>query len=235
MLPTRLGYNNAVAQSPTLKYMLYTHNRENVPGFYGGGGLLVDGNQFDAAHGAIGQARGASFARFKFRSGFKDMDACQIVYKANATLSVKDNASGVNMSIRTQDFFESTLSGQVDLAFKYKSISLTSNDLQALPERTSDSNALQPVLSSYSLPTNFDASVLTNGSVKGFESTPYGTITFSENAARRYHSLSAIPGGLRQFTINAVLDPKDDTKSKQVCKLPPGGRFSCQLLFVRKK
>ena len=158
-----------------------------------------------------------------------------VKYKANATLSLKDNASGVNMSIRTQDYFESTLSGQVDLTFKYKSISLTSNDLQALPERTSDANALQPVLSSYSLPTNFDANVKTTGEVTGFESTPYGTITFSENAARRYHSLSAIPGGLRQFTINAVLDPKDDRTSKQVCKLPPGGRFSCQLLFVRKK
>ena len=213
----------------------YTHGRAGSPGYYGGNGNLPDGDQFDQAHGAAGTQRGASFARFKFMSGFKDMDAVQIVYKENQTLSIKDNVDGLNLSIRTQDFIESKLSGQVDLTFKYKSISLTSNDLQALPERTSDSNALQPVLSSYNLPTNFDASVKTNGEVQAFDSTPYGTITFSENSARRYHSLSAIPGGLRQFTIFAVLDPKSDDSPKQICKLPAGGRFSCQLLFVRKK
>ena len=125
-------------------------------------------------------------------------------------------------------------SGQVDIAFPYKSISITSNDLMAVPERSGDANILQPILSSYSIPTMFDAGTSISGEIQSFTSTPYGTITFSEGGARRYHNLSSIPGGLRQFEVRCVLDPKDDTAPKTPMKLPAGGRFSVQFVFVKK-
>ena len=209
------------------------HRRSNAPGFYAAGGAMNLQHQFDIGHGRTGVP--AVFCKYALRSGFKDMDAVQICYKENSTLTIKDNAAGLNLSLRTQDKLKSKLSGMVDLAFKFKSVSLTSADLLAVPERTGGSNELQPVLSSYNLPTIFEAGVKASGEVTSFSSTPYGTITFSEGGARRYHNMSPIPGGLRQFTIRCVLDPKDDTLAKTAVKLPPSGRFSCQLLFVRKK
>jgi len=174
------------------------------------------------------------FAKYTMQSGFKEMDAVQVLYKANSTLSIKNNTKGINLSVRSMDSFTSTLNGQVDLAFPYKSISLTSPDLLAVPERTGDANSLQPILSSYTIPSVFESSLNVRGEVNGFSSTPYGTVSFSEGGARRYHSLSSIPGGLRSFTLYAVLDPKDDRYGKIPIKLPPSGRFSCQLLFVMK-
>jgi len=173
-------------------------------------------------------------SRYAFVSGWREMDAVQTVYKANSTLSLVNNTDGINLSVRTNDSFTSLLNGQVDLAFPYKSISLTSPDLLAVPERTGDANSLQPILSSYAIPTLFDANAKMTGEVTGFTSTPYGTVSFSEGGARRYHSLKPIPGGLRQFNVTCVLDPKDDSKPKSRMLIPPGGRFSCQLLFVRK-
>ena len=73
-----------------------------------------------------------------------------------------------------------------------------------------------------------------NTFVESFTSSPYGTVTFSEGGSRRYHQLTAIPGGLRRFQVNAVLDPKNDRFAKTKISIPAGGRFSCQLLFVRK-
>ncbi len=96
------------------------------------------------------------------------MDAVQIIYKANTSMDITNNPTGVNLSLRTQDSFVSELSGQVDLAFKFKSISLVSNDLLQIPERTSDANSLQPVLSSYSIESMFDAGVKANGEVQSF-------------------------------------------------------------------
>ena len=175
----------------------------------------------------------AGIARYELRSGWRAMDAVQAVYKANTTLSL-DNVAGINLSLRTEDNCVSELNGQVDLAFPYKSISLTSNDLLAVPERSGDANELQPVLSSYSIPSMFSAGVGSDGTVASFTSSPYGTVTFSEGGARRYHQLTAIPGGLRRFQVNAVLDPKNDRYAKTKISIPAGGRFSCQLLFVRK-
>ncbi len=80
----------------------------------------------------------------------------------------------------------------------------------------------------------FDAGASIAGKIESFTSTPYGTITFSEGGARRYHSLTSIPGGLRQFTVRCILDPKDDTVAKTPVKIPPGGRFSVQFVFVKK-
>ena len=246
-LPTRVQGEPSGATAP--KYIVYTHHRSNCPGYWrqavnhGGVGtypLMSQQWQFDyAIGGAIDVAAGnntvaATFMKINLISGYKEMDAVQIVYKENNTLAIT-NPSGINFSLRTQDSIRSTLSGQCDLAFKWKSLSVTSNDLLASPERTGDANALQPILSSYSLPTNFDASVKATGAVSGFDSTPYGTITFSELGPRRYHSLIAIPGGLRRFNLTCVLDPKDDSEPKEPVQIPPGGRFSCQLLFVSKK
>ena len=213
-----------------LKFVCYTYDRTNFPG-----GIGHDrAHQFAIAYGLGAQGEGATFAKYTVISGFKEMDAVQVLYKANTTLSIKDNNQGINMSVRSQDTFASNLNGQVDLAFPYKSISLTSPDLLAVPERTGDANSLQPILSSYSIPTVFNSSLKVTGQVQGFSSTPYGTISFSEGGSRRYHNLTAIPGGLRQFTLQAVLDPKNDRYAKTPIQLPPNGRFSCQLLFVRK-
>ena len=231
-LPTRqLGLPNA---ANTVKYICYMHRRSNAPGHFAGAtGQMQQEHQFDIGHGRTRVP--AVFCKYAIRSGFKDMDAVQICYKENTSLSIKDNDGGLNLSLRTQDRLKSKLSGMVDLAFKFKSVSLTSADLLAIPERTGSNNELQPVLSSYNLPTIFEAGVKASGEVTSFSSTPYGTITFSEGGARRYHKMSPIPGGLRQFTIKCVFDPKDDKIAKTAVKLPPSGRFSCQLLFVRKK
>ena len=226
-LPVR-NYGGSTNKS-SMKFIGYTFDRASYPG------MVFDPNhQFDMSinHGAGGQP--ALFSKYTMVSGYKEMDAVQVLYKANTTISIKDNSRGMNLSVRSMDSFTSSLNGQVDLAFPYKSISLTSPDLLAVPERTGDANSLQPILSSYSIPSVFESSLSVTGEVNGFSSTPYGTVSFSEGGARRYHNLTAIPGGLRQFTLYAVLDPKDDRYAKTPIKLPPNGRFSCQLLFVLK-
>ena len=80
------------------------------------------------------------------------------------------------MALRTQDYMTSEKSGQVDVAFPYKSISITSNDLMAVPERSGDANILQPILSSYSIPTMFDAGTSTSGEIKSFTSNLMGPL-----------------------------------------------------------
>ena len=214
------------------KFVCYSYDRNFLPGFP---------NYFPVAEQFYRQQNfhllafeNPIFATVIFESGFIGSDGVQSIFKGNQTLELKDNNKGVNLALRTNDYFKSERSGQVDIAFPYKSISLTSNDLLAVPERTGDANTLQPILSSYTIPTIFDAGASTSGKIQSFTSTPYGTVTFSEGGTRRYHQLSAIPGGMRQFTVQCVLDPKDDKQSKTLVKLPPGGRFSCQFVFVRK-
>ena len=174
------------------------------------------------------------FCKLLIDSGTGDSDGVQAIFKGNQTIDITDNNNGINLAVRTKDYMRSEKSGQVDIAFPYKSISITSNDLMAIPERSGDANILQPILSSYSIPTMFDAGTSISGEIESFTSTPYGTITFSEGGARRYHNLSSIPGGLRQFEVRCVLDPKDDTSPKTPMKLPAGGRFSVQFVFVKK-
>ena len=212
------------------KYVCYTFDRSQFPG---GHNHDVTTQWFHAINNDPG-VRFPIFGTLKITSGWNGSDGVQSIFKGNKTLVLKDNALGINLALRTNDYFISARSGQVDIAFPYKSISLTSNDLLAIPERTGDANSLQPVLSSYNIPTMFDAGASVDGTIESFTSSPYATVTFSEGGARRYHQLSPIPGGLRQFTVQCVLDPKDDKVAKTSVKLPPGGRFSCQFLFVRK-
>ena len=77
-------------------------------------------------------------------------------------------------------------------------------------------------------------SVDKEGKPAGGESTPFGTVYFTESGARRFHHLTPVPGGLRQFTINAALTYKDDKRTVKRVKIPPGGSFNAQLLFIRK-
>ena len=188
-------------------------------------GMMEDGTLMDFP---------AIFGKLRVLSGSGKSNGVQAIFKGNHTLDITDNAHGINLSVRTNDYIMSERSGQVDVAFPYKSISITSNDLMAVPERSGDANQLQPILSSYNIPTMFDAGTSTSGEISSFTSTPYGTVTFSEGGARRYHNLTSIPGGLRQFTVRCILDPKDDTSPKTSMKIPPGGRFSVQFVFVRK-
>ena len=220
------------------KMICYTFDRTAYPGHY----ATVNGNfdndtQFFTAvrhDAATNVSTNPIFGKLRVKSGFGSTDGVQAIFKGNSSLDITDNNAGINLAVRTTDYMKSEKSGQVDVAFPYKSISITSNDLMAIPERSGDANILQPILSSYSIPTMFDAGASIAGKIESFTSTPYGTITFSEGGARRYHSLTSIPGGLRQFTVRCILDPKDDTAAKTPVKLPAGGRFSVQFVFVRK-
>ena len=92
-----------------------------------------------------------------------------------------------------------------------------------------------PVLSSFNLPSVFDATVDPLGKITGSSSSPFGSVSFSESGARRYHALTALPGGLRAFQLTAELVPKNSYLSRERFDIPPGGRFSVQLLFVQRK
>ena len=213
------------------KLVCYTYDRREYPG----NNAFNRDHQYFLHSQTVGlNTVAALFGNLSLESGFANSDGVQALFKGNSTLYVANNINGVNLAVRTGDYMQSERSGQVDVAFPYKSISLTSNDLMAVPERSGDANQLQPILSSYSIPTMFDAGTSTSGEISSFTSTPYGTVTFSEGGARRYHNLTSIPGGLRQFTVRCILDPKDDTASKTRMKIPPGGRFSVQFVFVRK-
>jgi len=213
------------------KLVCYTYDRREYPGLP----MFNRDHQYFLDSQTVGQVTVTPlFGNLSLESGFSNSDGVQALFKGNTTLEVKDNINGVNLAVRTGDYMVSERSGQVDVAFPYKSISITSNDLMAVPERSGDANQLQPILSSYNIPTMFDAGTSTSGEISSFTSTPYGTVTFSEGGARRYHNLTSIPGGLRQFTVRCILDPKDDSAPKTAMKIPPNGRFSVQFVFVRK-
>ena len=250
MIRRGLGYRYKICGLATLdsapenthknkKFICYNGNRTQYPGYWV---PVAQHATFDTATQFFYAQMTADdgtfdhpiFCKLLIDSGSPNSDGVQAIFKGNQTIDITDNTNGINLAVRTQDYMRSEKSGQVDIAFPYKSISITSNDLMAVPERSGDANILQPILSSYSIPTMFDAGTSTSGKIESFTSTPYGTITFSEGGARRYHNLSSIPGGLRQFTIRCVLDPKDDTAPKTPIKLPPGGRFSVQFVFVKK-
>ena len=132
------------------------------------------------------------------------------------------------------DYIASELHSQIDLVFPFKQLVLTSDDLNQLPEKTQDSGGMKPILSSYTLPSMWPISVDKEGKPSGGESTPFGTVYFTESGSRRFHHLTPVPGGLRQFTINAALTYKDDKRTVKRVQIPPGGSFNAQLLFIRK-
>ena len=133
------------------------------------------------------------------------------------------------------DYIASTLSSQVDLIFPFRQIILTSADLQQVPERSQDAASRQPILSSYTLSTIIPTSINAQGEPAGGTSQAFGTIYFSETGARRFHHLIKVPGPLRQFKIEASITRKDPTKPENRVQLSPGGQFTCQLLFMRKR
>ena len=134
---------------------------------------------------------------------------------------------------RDGDYLSSSTVSQVDLMFP-KKILITSNDLLQQPERSQDAASREPILSSYTLPTILPVSVKADAQPSGSSSSPFGSVFFSETGTRRYHSLIKIPGGLRSFRIHALLSYKDSSKTAKEILLPPGGLFSCQLLFTKK-
>ena len=132
------------------------------------------------------------------------------------------------------DAIQSEHAGQVDLSFPWRSVDIVSPDLLHEPERSQDANSQLPILSSFTLPAHFNPSVDNQGDIQGFGSTPFGTIQFSEGGQRRYHSLTKVPGGLRSFSLQAQLTPKDPNQATKRVMLPPGGSFNCQILFVKR-
>ena len=111
------------------------------------------------------------------------------------------------------DYLSSSAVSQCDLMFPFKKILITSNDLLQQPERSQDAASREPILSSYTLPTILPVSVSAAAQPSGSNSTPFGSVFFSESGGtRRYHSLIKIPGGLRSFRIHAMLSYKDSTK-----------------------
>ena len=167
-------------------------------------------------------------------SAYAHSNAAVAVLKSNNTLHFAGEAS-INLACDTWDETMSTRSGQVDIAFPYKAIAITSQDLLHVPERSGDHNTMMPILSSFNLPSLFTASISASGQITGATSTPFGSVSFSESGARRYHELTPLPGGLRSFQLQAELVPKDSNVPRKRFRIPPGGRFSVQLLFVQKK
>lgn len=155
----------------------------------------------------------------------KEMNVVELVNAANISAKIY-GADG--------DYIASEIPSQIDLVFPFKQLVLTSDDLNQLPEKTQDTGGMKPILSSYTLPSMWPISVDKEGQPAGGESTPFGTVYFTETGARRFHHLTPVPGGLRQFTINAVLTYKDDKRAVKRVQLPPGGSFNAQLLFIRK-
>lgn len=163
-----------------------------------------------------------------------------ILLKHNTTNSVVTALTDpqhhyVKLQIRTMDSIESKLAGQIDLAFKWRSVDIVSPDLLHEPERSQDANSQLPILSSYTLPAIFNPSVDPQGDISAFGSTPFGTIQFAEGGQRRYHSLVKVPGGLRSFSLQAQLTPKDPNGNIKRVMLPQDGSFNCQILFVKRQ
>ena len=160
-----------------------------------------------------------------------------IINKKAVTSSVvtaEANRSYIRLETLTIDAIQSQLAGQVDIAMPWRAINIVSPDLLHEPERSQDANSELPILSSYTLQAQFDPSVDDQGDITGFTSTPHGDMQFSEGGLRRYHSLVKVPGGLRTFSLQAQLSPKDPAKPMKRILLPPGGSFNCQILFLRK-
>ena len=132
------------------------------------------------------------------------------------------------------DYISSALMSQIDAIFPYRQIILTSNDLMQIPERSQDVSVSQPILSSYTLPTIIPTSVDKEGEASGGTSQPFGTVYFSEGGTRRFHHLNKVQGGMRKFSVRAMLSFKNSATNPTTIRLQPGGQFTCQLLFVRK-
>ena len=132
------------------------------------------------------------------------------------------------------DFLASARPSHIDLVFPFKQLILQSDDLNQLPEKTHNAGGMKPILSSYTLPSMWPVTVDKMGKPSGGESTPFGTVYFSETGARRFHHLVKKPGGMRQFNISAVVTYKDPERMPKIVTLPPGGSFDAQLLFMRK-
>ena len=132
------------------------------------------------------------------------------------------------------DFLKSHLPSQTDLSFPYSQLVITSTDLNQVPERDSSGSSTRPILSSYTLHQTDNVSVDKYSDPAGGTSQPWGDVHFSEQGSRRFHHLSATSGGLRQFKMSAEVTFKDPKRVTKKIKLPPGGRFKAQILFIRK-
>ena len=132
------------------------------------------------------------------------------------------------------DYISSSLMSQIDAIFPYRQIILTSNDLMQVAERSQDVSVTEPILSTYTLPTIIPTSVDKEGEASGGTSQPFGTIYFSEGGTRRFHHLVKVNGGMRKFSIQAMLSYKNSAINPTTIRLQPGGQFTCQLLFMRK-
>ena len=133
------------------------------------------------------------------------------------------------------DYIASARPSHVDRIFPWAQIVLTSDDLQQIPERSQSVASVQPILSSYTLSVFGTTATDKDGASSGGVSHPFGTIYFSESGARRYHHLMRVGGGLRQFSIQAALTYKDNSRKPVVVRLAPGEQFTAQLLFMRKE
>ena len=179
---------------------------------------------------------GTNLNGLNFRTDIRDSSMLSAIINKKATTTslldaIEDN-NYIRLEIRTLDAIQSALAGQVDIAMPWRSINIVSPDLLHEPERSQDANSQLPILSSYTLAAQFDPGVTDQGAITGFTSTPYGDLQFAESGLRRYHSLVKVPGGLRTFSIQAQLSPKDpETPIKRIL-LPPGGSFNAQILFL---
>ena len=159
--------------------------------------------------------------------------AYQLCKKEHTELAIT-NDSETRLYGEDGDYISSSLMSQIDAIFPYRQIILTSNDLMQIPERSQDVSISQPILSSYTLPTIIPTSVDKEGEASGGTSQPFGTVYFSEGGTRRFHHLNKVQGGMREFSVQAMLSYKNSATNPTTIRLQPGGQFTCQLLFVRK-
>ena len=141
---------------------------------------------------------------------------------------------GGEARIYETDMIKSSSSAQVDTTAHFSKINLVSHDLQQQAERDYSRSSRVPILTSFQLPSMYQANCKPNGEVVGFSSQPYGQIQFVESAVRKFHRLlGQFP--MRAFSITAQAETKNREKSPETVILPPGGLFELQLCLMKKE
>ena len=141
---------------------------------------------------------------------------------------------GGGARIYETDIIKSISSAQVDTTAHFSKINLVSHDLQQQAERDYSRSSRVPILTSFQLPSLYQANCKPNGEVVGFSSQPYGQIQFVETTVRKFHRLlGQFP--MRAFSITAQAETKNREKSPETVILPPQGLFELQLCLMKKE
>ena len=158
--------------------------------------------------------------------------------RLTALLQVNRNelnvSDGGEARIYEHDVVVSNSSSQVDTTAHFSKINLVSHDLQQQAERDYSRSSRVPILTSFQLPSLYQANCSPDGEVVGFSSQPYGQIQFVETSVRKFHRLMGnFP--MRAFSITAQAETKNQDQSPETVVLPVGGLFELQLCLMKKE